>query len=85
MRRLNPFHPKHREDLASNPVWGRVAKLARTQTGLEQPLGVDLLVLTTHGRTGLRHMLMGSVAEKIVRHASCSVLVVRPEERDFLG
>jgi nucleotide-binding universal stress UspA family protein len=28
---------------------------------------------------------MGSVAEKIVRHASCPVLVVRPEERDFLG
>lgn len=47
-------------------------------------LGVDLLVLTTHGRTGLPHMLMGSVAEKIVRHASCPVLVVRPEERDFL-
>jgi nucleotide-binding universal stress UspA family protein len=48
-------------------------------------LGVDLLVVTTHGRTGLRHILMGSVAEKIVRHASCPVLVVRPEERDFLA
>jgi nucleotide-binding universal stress UspA family protein len=48
-------------------------------------LGIDLLVVTTHGRTGLRHMLMGSVAEKIVRHASCPVLVVRPGERDFLG
>ena len=47
--------------------------------------GADLLVLTTHGRTGLRHMLMGSVAEKIVRHATCPVLVVRPEERDFVG
>lgn len=48
-------------------------------------LGADLLVITTHGRTGLRHMLMGSVAEKIVRHATCPVLVVRPEEKDFLG
>ena len=55
------------------------------RTGLEQPLGIDLLVITTHGRTGLPHMLMGSVAEKIVRHASCPVLVVRPGERDFLG
>ncbi|MCX6869721.1 MAG: universal stress protein [Verrucomicrobia bacterium] len=48
-------------------------------------MGVDLLVLTTHGRTGLPQMLMGSEAEKIVRHAACPVLVVRPKERDFLG
>jgi nucleotide-binding universal stress UspA family protein len=48
-------------------------------------LGNDLLVVTTHGRTGFKHMLMGSVAEKIVRHATCPVLVVRPEETDFIG
>jgi universal stress protein A len=46
---------------------------------------VDLLIITTHGRTGLKHVLMGSVAEKIVRHATCPVLVVRPEEKDFVG
>lgn len=38
---------------------------------------VDCVVLSTHGRTGLRHMLLGSVAEKVVRHAPCSVFVVR--------
>ncbi|MFT5358234.1 MAG: universal stress protein A, partial [Polyangiales bacterium] len=38
---------------------------------------VDYIVLATHGRTGLKHMLLGSVAEKVVRHASCSVFVVR--------
>jgi nucleotide-binding universal stress UspA family protein len=48
-------------------------------------LGIDLLVITTHGRTGIKHVLMGSVAEKIVRHAACPVLVVRPEEKDFVG
>ena len=48
-------------------------------------LGIDLLVITTHGRTGIKHVLMGSVAEKIVRHATCPVLVVRPEEKDFVG
>lgn len=37
----------------------------------------ECIVLSTHGRTGLRHMLLGSVAEKVVRHAPCSVLVVR--------
>lgn len=38
----------------------------------------DLAVLGTHGRTGLKHALIGSVAEKVVRHAPCPVLVVRP-------
>ncbi len=39
---------------------------------------VDLLVLGTHGRTGLEHALMGSVAEKVVRRARCPVLTVHP-------
>jgi nucleotide-binding universal stress UspA family protein len=38
--------------------------------------GVDLIVVGTHGRTGLAHFLIGSVAEKVVRHATCAVLVV---------
>jgi universal stress protein A len=37
----------------------------------------DLLVLGTHGRTGLSHVLLGSVAEKVVRRAACPVLTVR--------
>ncbi len=40
--------------------------------------GVDLIVLGTHGRTGISHALMGSVAEKVVRRARCPVLTVRP-------
>ncbi len=39
--------------------------------------GVDLVVIATHGRTGWRHLAFGSVAEKVVRLASCSVLTVR--------
>jgi nucleotide-binding universal stress UspA family protein len=39
---------------------------------------VDIIVMGTHGRTGLMHVLLGSVAEKVVRLAPCSVLVVRP-------
>ncbi len=38
----------------------------------------DLLVLGTHGRTGLEHALMGSVAERVVRKSRCPVLTVRP-------
>ncbi len=37
----------------------------------------DLIVLSTHGRTGLAHLLIGSVAERVVRHAPCPVLTVR--------
>lgn len=40
--------------------------------------GVDLVVVGTHGRTGLTHALMGSVAERVVRRAPCPVLTVRP-------
>ena len=43
----------------------------------------DLIVVSTHGYTGLKHVLLGSVTEKIVRHAPCPVLVVRDEEHDF--
>ena len=39
---------------------------------------VELLVLGTHGRTGLEHALMGSVAERVVRRARCPVLTVHP-------
>ena len=42
------------------------------------PLSRDLIVLATHGRTGLGHVLMGSVAENVVRRAHCPVLTVRP-------
>lgn len=45
---------------------------------------IDLIVIGTHGRTGLVHMLMGSVAEKIVRKSPCPVLTVRPEGHDFV-
>ncbi len=43
---------------------------------------IDLIVLGTEGRTGLRHALLGSVAEKVVRTASCPVLTVRPLSPD---
>jgi len=45
---------------------------------------IDLVVIATHGRTGLTHALFGSVAEKVVRKAPCPVLVVKRDERDFV-
>lgn len=44
---------------------------------------VDLIVIGTHGRSGLSHVLLGSVAEKVVRKAGCPVLTVRPPDHQF--
>ena len=46
-------------------------------TDAAQRHGADLIVLATHGRTGLVHLLLGSVAERIARIATCPVLTVR--------
>jgi nucleotide-binding universal stress UspA family protein len=49
-----------------------------------QERGVDLIVMGTHGRGFMAHMLMGSVAEKVVRKAPCPVLTVRHPEHEFV-
>lgn len=47
-------------------------------------LDVDLIIVNTHGYTGLKHVLLGSTAEQIVRHSPCPVLVVRAREHEFV-
>ncbi len=46
-------------------------------------IDADLIVMGTHGRTGLTHMLIGSVAEKVVRKAPCPVLTVKHPDHEF--
>jgi nucleotide-binding universal stress UspA family protein len=45
---------------------------------------IDLIVMGTHGRSNVAHLLLGSVAEKVVRTARCPVLTVRHPEREFV-
>jgi nucleotide-binding universal stress UspA family protein len=45
--------------------------------GFAEERGADLIVMATHGRTGLSHMLMGSTAERVIRKASCPVLTLK--------
>lgn len=54
--------------------WHEIVELARRDPE------IDLIAMGTHGRTGLRHVLLGSVAEKVVRHAPGPVLAARARE-----
>jgi nucleotide-binding universal stress UspA family protein len=54
-----------------------VGASARVILHFAEERGIDLIVMGTHGRSGMAHLLMGSVAEKVVRHAPCPVLTVR--------
>ncbi len=47
-------------------------------------VGADMIVMATHGYTGFKHVYLGSVTERVVRHAPCPVLVVREHEREFV-
>ncbi len=44
----------------------------------------DMIVIATHGRTGLKHVLLGSVAEKVVRKSPCPVLTIRHPQQEFV-
>jgi nucleotide-binding universal stress UspA family protein len=50
-----------------------------------EEMACDLIILSTHGRTGVERLLLGSTAEKVVRRAGCPILVVRPHEHDFVA
>jgi len=62
----------------------RVGAIAEQIAALAGELGAELVVVGTHGRRGLRHLLLGSVAERTVRLAPCPVLVVRPKNTHFM-
>jgi universal stress protein A len=46
-------------------------------------VGNAMIVIATHGRTGILHALLGSVAEKVISYAKCPVLVISPEEEEI--
>jgi nucleotide-binding universal stress UspA family protein len=71
---LPPAHPSRR--FVSHIA---VGSPAREIAQLASDLEADLIVVGTHGRTGLRRLLLGSVAEGVLRLASCPVLVERPK------
>ena len=69
----------------SIPVYShvRVGDPAKEIISLAHAFFTDLIIISTHGRKGFPRTLLGSVTEKVVRHAECPVLVVRAQEHDF--
>ncbi len=65
-----PRNLKPVERVVQGPVALEIVEMAKEE-------GADLIVLSTHGATGIRHLLLGSIAEKIVRSAACPVLSIR--------
>ena len=63
--------------VSSNDPAGAIVTYATAQA-------IDLIVLGTHGRGALAHLVMGNVAERVVRNAPCPVLTVKHPEHDFL-
>jgi universal stress protein A len=73
-------------DRSLDPSWGKLSKVikaVRWGSPVESIVSyavdhrVELVIISTHGRTGLSHVLLGSVAERIVREAPCPVLTIR--------
>jgi universal stress protein A len=62
----------------------RIGKPYNEIVSVAKKLGADLIVIATHGYSGLKHALLGSTAERVVRHATCPVLVVREKEKEFI-
>lgn len=80
------------EGLIKREIGGRVKARSGVRTGkaayeIEQYAreeSIDLIIIATHGHSGVGHVLFGSTAEKVVRHAPCPVLVVRLAEKEFI-
>lgn len=56
----------------------KIGEIARSIFDVAHEVHADLIVMATHGRSGLPHLFLGSVAEKVVRESHCPVLTVRP-------
>jgi nucleotide-binding universal stress UspA family protein len=70
--------------LKAKPVLKTSTHPAMTIVQYAKESGADLILIGTHGRGGVAHLLMGSVAERVVRLAPCPVLTVHHPEREFV-
>ena len=74
---LSDRNPLVQESFRSPPGSVKITKPADVIVQFANAHNVDMIVLGTHGRTGLLHLLMGSVAESVMRQADCPVITIR--------
>ena len=72
--------PATAESVQADKLYGSKFAVGQQAVNTE----TDLIILSTHGHTGFKHVLLGSVAENVVRHAPCPVLIVRQQEHEFI-
>ena len=77
VEKIRQKHAKVSQFIVTGVAFVEIVRRAREQ-------GVDMIVMGTHGRSGLSHAIIGSCAEKVVRKAPCPVLTVRHPEHDFV-
>lgn len=71
---LVSVHAGNNKNITQHVIWGEPTTEVNKYV-VEN--GIDLIVIGTHGRTGLKHLLMGSVAESVLRHANVPVMCIR--------
>ena len=89
---LRESRTKQLEAFARDEIRQRVPTETLLRTGqpvseivlAAKKLGVDLIIISTHGHTGLKHVFLGSTTENVVRYAPCPVLTVRDHEHEFI-
>lgn len=65
------------QDVQLGSAWSMICKYAEAHA-------IDLVIVATHGRTGIQHAVVGSTAERLVQHATCPVLVVKERQRECI-
>jgi nucleotide-binding universal stress UspA family protein len=66
-------------------VHARIGKPAGEILSLSKEIGADLIIVGSHGHTGVKHLVLGSVSEHVVREAGCTVEVARPKAYEFVA
>jgi nucleotide-binding universal stress UspA family protein len=77
---LEEIAKKHLADVKHEIILrgAALSETANAVLGVAKEINADLIVMTTHGRSGLPHFFMGSVTEGVMRGAACPVLTIRP-------
>ncbi len=89
---LNTHVNDELENIIKKDIHGKVISHKAVRTGkpfyeinqYARERDMDIIIIATHGHTGMEHILFGSTAEKVVRRAPCPVLVVRSGEHEFV-